>query len=629
MNRALLYLMVRTVRGRIVRTIRLLKQPKYLVGVLVFVAWMALWVGGPLLFNGDSGEVDVEFANAELLFEVMGDALPALQVVVALALALLVSLWWLVPWSRMALNLTEAEIHMLTPMPVKRRHLIQYATLKSQPGIFFGCAIMTLFLGSGGPLARSRWFLAFWVVLTVWDLHSKGRALWLERQKELPRARAWRNRLMLSAVVVVYWIVLGAAVTGLLAELLSLRPAPDQQPLDFFRQTLATYGPRIQSGLLGWLLLPFRWITAPLFVFAPGSDTMLKVTGVAMPVILLLAHNEWVVRSQTKFEEAALAHARREAGKKGRGARYWKTSLRGRRRVPFALPPAGAPALAVLWKNSMIVTRFSYRSLLLFGVVVIAVALLIPVFLSSLLPAPFIILSLGFMTMVLSPFTGSQNYRNDLRTDLLRVETVRPWPIEGWKLFAAEAAGPTVFASLTALLGASLVLAMDLFMTVNRVTFANINIESVRSGSENAAAALGVPQPLLVPLILLGAIPIVLAMTCLSTTLQNLLVLLFPDWVQLGNAKQQGAAAFGQNMIMFFGLGLASVLCLLPAALIIAVIVALQTLLFDVPVAGWEFPVFGIIAAVPILAAVALIVRAGGRVWDNLDPSREILESGA
>jgi len=629
MNPALWYLMVRSLRGRIIRMLRLLKQPKYFVGVLVFGTWMAVWVGGPLLFGRNRGRTNIEFANAERLFEFVGDALPALQLVVALGLALLISLWWLAPWSRLALNLTEAEIHMLTPMPVKRRHLIQYGALKSQPGIFFGCTVMTLFLGSGGLLARGRWFLAFWVVLTLWDLHSKGRALWLERQKELPRALAWRNRLMLSGAIAAYWIVLGAAISGLLAELLSLRLAPEQELFDFWRQTLTTAGPQIQSGLLGWLLLPFRWVTAPLFLFAPGAGTMLKVTGVAMPVILLLAHNEWVVRSQAKFEETALAHARREASRQSRGGRYWKISVRSRRRVPFALLAAGPPEMAILWKNSMIVTRFSYRSLLLFGVAVIGIALLIPIVFASFQGAPFIILMIGLVTMAMSPLTGPQSYRNDLRTDLLHLEALRPWPLEGWKLFAAEAAGPAIFAGLTALLGAGLVLAMDLFMTINGSVLSRFDSEEFRLLPATAAATLGVPQALLVPLILLGVIPVVLAMTCLSATVQNLLVLLFPGWVQLGNDKHKGAAAAGQNMIMFAGLGLANLLCLLPAALIIAIIVALQTLVFDVSVVGWEFPVFGIIGATPVFAAVAGIVRVGGRVWDKLDPSREILETAA
>ncbi len=141
-----------------------------------------------------------------------------------------------------------------------------------------------------------------------------------------------------------------------------------------------------------------------------------------------------------------------------------------------------------------------------------------------------------------------------------------------------------------------------------------------------ASATLGAPAALILPLIVIGALPLVLALTCLSTALQNLLILLFPGWMQLGGNKQQGAAAFGQNMIMFFGLGLASLLCMLPAALLIGIIIAIQWYAFGVPIVAWEFPVFGIVAATPVVAAAALIVRAGGRIWDDLDPSREVLE---
>lgn len=627
MNGALVFLMMRSVRGRIVRAVKLLRQPKYLVGVVVFAAWMVFWVGSAVFrpFDDDGGSV--QFANAELLFEVMGDALPALQMVVALLFALIMSLWWLVPWSRVALNLTEAEIHMLTPMPVKRRHLIQYATLKAQPGILFGSLMMTIFLGYGGPLARIGWFAAFWVSLTIWDLHAKGRALWLEKQKELPRARAWRNRLLLVGGIVVYWVVLGSALATLVGEVAAVRPAPGQELADFratvafLRSTLATFSDRVQAGLIGWMLAPFRWITAPLFLAAPGAGTSLRVTGVLMPLMLLVVQNEWVVRSQAKFEEAALAHARREADKKGTAARYWKTSLRSRRRVPFRLTPIGPPELGVLWKNSLIVTRFSYLNLATFGLLVIIVATAIPIAFPWFRPAPFIIISIALMTLLISPFTGSQNYRNDLRADLLRLEMVRPWPIEGWKLFAVEALSPAVFAFMSALLAAALVVSMDIFLMLNPA-----DISDYRLTPEGMAGALGVPRLLLVPLLLLTVMPMVAALTCLATTLQNLLVLLFPGWVQLGNDKQQGAAAFGQNMIMFFGLGLASFLCLLPAALIVAIIVAVQRWIFGVPIVGWELPPLGVVAATPVFAIVALIVRAGGRVWDQLDPSKEILE---
>jgi len=642
MNSGLLYLQVRSLRGRIVRSLRLLKQPKYLVGILVFIAWMTFWIGGSFVFDPDSRTVDVELADAEVFFRIIGgEALPAIQLAVALVLALLLSLWWLVPWSRLALNLTEAEIHMLAPMPVKRRHLIQYATLKSQPGILFGCLIMTVFLGAGGLVSRLGWFLSFWLVLSMWDLHSKGRALWLEKQKELPIGRAWRNRALLVVAILVFWIIVGSALLPLVAELATLRLAPEQEIRDFqgfqnfVQQTLPRIGPHVQSGVLAWVLLPFIWVTTPFFIHAPGVGGAQQLAYVLIPFAILVIQNEWVVRSRAKFEEAALAHARREAGKKDSGARYWKSSLRNRRRAPFALAPHGTPELAILWKNSMAVTRFSYRSLGSFavGVVAFAVFAVLPfsIFdpLPFVLPLPSVFMAIGLMTMLIAPLVASQGYRNDFRTDLLRIEMVRPWPIEGWRLFAAEVAGPLVFSTMTTLFAAALVLAIDFVVTIDRLTINSVAANQVRIGPEGAAAYLGVPPVLMVPLIIAGALPLLLAIACMTTSLQNLLTLLFPGWVHLGSDKQQGAAAFGQNMLTFFAQGLATLLCLLPAVLLIAIIVAIQWYVVGLPIVGWEFPIFGIIAAMPVLAVAALLVRTGGRVWDNLDPSREILEGSA
>jgi hypothetical protein len=277
----------------------------------------------------------------------------------------------------------------------------------------------------------------------------------------------------------------------------------------------------------------------------------------------------------------------------------------------------------------MMVTRFSYRTLFLLGLGVIGIGLLIPIIFSAWRGVPFIIFSIGFMTMLISPLTGSQSYRNDLRTDLTLLEMVRPWPIAGWKLFAAESAGPTAYGVMTLLLGAGMALAMDLYLTLQGAALEALNAEDLPFRPDSVAATLGVPQPLLVALVVLGALPVLVAMTCMATTLQNLLVLLLPGWVQLGANKPQGAAAFGQNMIMFFGLGVAGVLCLLPAALLVALIVAVQVLLFGVPLSGWEFPLLGIVAATPVFAVAAVIVRIGGGVWDRLDASQEILEGGA
>ena len=545
MNRALLFLMLRSLRGRVIRALRLLKEPKYLIGVGAFVLWMTFTVGLPFLFDNDDREISVEFFNAGLVFEIMGDALPMVQLLVALVFALGLSLWWLVPWSRAVLDLSEAEIHVLTPMPVKRRDLIQYAVLKSQPGIMFGCTMLTIFLGSGGPAARTAWFLSFWLLLTLWDLHAKGRSLWLQRQKELPTGRAWRNRLLLVSAIMAYWVVLGANLAILFSRITNIeRPQAPETARDmvpFVRQLLLEYSAQVEGSTIELMLTPFRWITAPLFISAPGVTTALQLTGLLVPVVLLLAQNEWVVRSQSKFEEASLAHAKREAKKTSPGARYWKHSERSRQRTSFDLSRPGSPELAILWKNSMMVTRFSYRTLALFGAGGVGFALLIPILLASRLTAlPYVILIGGFFTMLIAPPIGVQSYRNDMRADLLRLEVIRPWPIVGWKLFAAEVASPVVFAVGYGLFGAAVFLAIDFYFNViNPAAFLNNGEQSYRFLAPEIVASLGVPQFLLMPLIVLGALPLVVALTCLSASLQNLLVMVFP---RLGAARQRETA---------------------------------------------------------------------------------------
>ncbi len=630
MNRALIFLLVRSVRGRIIRALRLLKQPKYLIGIVVFGAWIVFWVGGAFFFDDDTGDIDVQLVNVELLQRVFGAALPAIAIAAALAVALVVVVWWLIPWSRVALGFTEAEIHMLMPMPVSRRHLIQYATLKSQPGILFGCLMMTIFLAAGGPGSRLRWFLTFWVFLSIWDLHSKGRSLWLARQRELPVGRRWRTRGLLAALLLSYGIAVAAAATGVLLQLMTLRPAPDQEALDFIRQSAGTIVALLDASWLPSLLEPFVQLMAPFLAAMPGTPLAQQFTAMLFPLVVLVVHNEWVVRSQAQFEEAALAHARREAAKTGASSRYWKTSLASRRRVPFPLPADGPAQLGILWKNSLMLTRWPLKTLVGAGLAVIVIAAATPAILRLHPAFLFSMLMIGFMLLAISPLTGAQSYRNDLRADLLRIEMIRPWPIEGWKLFAAEAAGPALYAALGALAGATLIIAVSFVMTITDLSLDTMSEQDLRITPDGAAEALGVPSALLLPLLAISAIPISLALTCLTTALQNLVVLLFPGWMQLGVGKRaQGAAAAGQNMIAFFGLAIAMLLSLLPAAIIIGVLLLIQVFLFDVPIVAWEFPLFGVIAAVPVLVAAGLIVRAGGRVWDRLDPSREILEGAA
>lgn len=624
MNPALLFLLVLSARGRVVRALRLLRQPKYIIGVIGFMAWMGIATMGVWMDWVRGEEVGVRFGAIGVLAELAPDVVTAVQLMVALALTLAFSVWWLVPWGSSSLDLKEEELHILMPAPVKRRHLIQYAVLRSQPGVLFGCLMMTVFLGGGGPAGRLLWFVGVWLMLTNWDLHAKGRALWNAKQDELPPRWALARRLLLVGAIVAFWIAVGVVVTALVGEAMAWRPPPDAEGDAVVRAALAELGPLVSESLLGWLLLPFVWVTEPLFV-APAASSGTVLWSWAAPGLLLAVQNEWVVRSQARFEEAALAHARKKAQEADATSRYWKTSLRLRRKVPFPLAPVGPPEVAVWWKNVMQIHRWPVSH----SVAVGALACLAVGAAPPLLGAPGWIYGLVFGISVFlllgAPVFFAQSLRNDLRMDLLKFEVVRPWPMRGWRLVAAQVAGPATLAMLVSLLGAGLLLAVDL-----AVTLANVRLDGNDDVMvmQRLAAFMGVPHVVAVPLLLLTLLPILVAMTTLSAALANLATLVFPGWVQLGpRANNQGAAAMGQNIVIFFGLGLALLLATLPAVLLVGVIVAVQIFLMDVPVTGWELPVLGLVAATPIGVAAALAIRGAGGLWERLDPSSEILEA--
>jgi hypothetical protein len=137
----------------------------------------------------------------------------------------------------------------------------------------------------------------------------------------------------------------------------------------------------------------------------------------------------------------------------------------------------------------------------------------------------------------------------------------------------------------------------------------------------------GLAQPFWLPLFLLGAVQVVAAAAVLSSTLQNLTVLLFPGWVHLGMEKMKGAASFGQNLVVFSILSLGMLVCTLPGALMVGLTLLAQWF-WGIPVVAWELPLLGSLGAAPMLVVAAFLMRAGGGLWDRLDPSREIL-SGA
>ena len=92
--------------------------------------------------------------------------------------------------------------------------------------------------------------------------------------------------------------------------------------------------------------------------------------------------------------------------------------------------------------------------------------------------------------------------------------------------------------------------------------------------------------------------------------------------------RRRGSAAhIGQGMLTGLGLVLALSVGLLPGALLVGAWIFLQLVVADLPLVAWQLPLFGLTAVVPLVVIVGMLTRFGGVLWDQLDPSVELLNS--
>ncbi|HEY0783999.1 MAG TPA: hypothetical protein VGE98_16195, partial [Thermoanaerobaculia bacterium] len=423
--------------------------------------------------------------------------------------------------------------------------------------------------------------------------------------KEKPLAVAVRERALAIAIGVALWAVIVFCLLRAWNAAGGLGSA-DEAGVRALGQALLA---QLRQGPLGVLLLPFLWLVGPFL----GAGSW---AGAVFALVAIVVLFEWVVRSSASFEEATLARAQRQLEKRTRKPRFAGLSARSRERVPFALAATGRPEMAIYWKNLMLLGRTPLRRQALYLVAVFAVVTAGVAAFGAPVAVTLPLASIGAMLMAMPPLMAGLLFRNDLRSDLLQIEILRPWPIASWRLVAAELLAPTTTAFRTALLGASLVLAAAAAAALSGSRLA----ESV----PRALAAFGSPASIVVlgvlSLLVLG-IPIAL----ISSGVQNLAALLLPGWVGLGMERKRGTAIFGQRLLMLVGQLVVLLAAAIPAALAVGLVLFLQHLA-GWPFTAWDLPVCALAAALPLLVAAGFMTRLGGALWDKLDPARELLE---
>lgn len=587
---ALLYLRLTSLQNLIQSRLRRLKQPKYLVGAIVGVAYFYLM----FIRRMGSGRSSARYAAANHMPTLLpADALPTVTLVGAVILMVLVALAWIVPDQRAGLNFSEAEIAFLFPAPARRRTLIWYKLLNSQFAILFSAALITLFTGSwsflgGNALTHA---LGWWFILATLNLHIMGSSFVMTRLMD-KGITPWRRRIVVLGLVALVALVILVWMGR------DLR-APQSADLVNFRTTAAYLETLYAGGPLPWLLLPARLVIGPFL--APDTSAFFLAVGPALLVFGL--HLAWVLRSEVSFEDASIAKSEKRAARVAavREGRWRATTGAGNAQsAPFRLLSTGRPEIAFLWKN--LISTFSIfraRSFVIAALVIVAGC-------QWLERDPHnrgLLAAVGGVALVVAAyllFLGPQLARQDLRSDLLNTDILKTYPLRGWQVVLGEMLTPV--AILTGLLWLVL-LTLLLAFHPHRLEWLT---------------------PSLRLLVGIGLVPVVPVLCALQLLVPNAAALVFPAWAQaMRNRSERGIEMMGQRLIFVGGQLLVVLFALLPAVLAVVALVFINARLIGAPTAVAVG--FAIAAVLVILVAeVGCGLWLLGQRFEKLDLSSEL-----
>ena len=584
MARALLYLRVTSLIGRITSRLKRLKQPKYLAGAVVGAAYVYF-----SFLRRAHGTYGGHRPGAPPP-GIPADALAFFPDLVALILLIVLVANWAMP-RYASLAFSEAEIAFLFPAPVNRRMLVHYRLLGSQLGIAITALVFTVIFRRGQAVGGNAWFhiIGWWLILATLNLHFTGTAFVYSKLLNRSLTTRWRTVTTIAAVGVVICAVVLWAWSAM-----SLPTHGDLTSLGAFMSYIAA---QLHAGPLPWLLAIPKLVIAPYFASSVSGFLLAVVPAVAV----LVAHYYWVVHTEVSFEDASIAKAEKRAARV-RAAQQgdWRgqQAVRKARRPPFRLRDGGRPELAFLWKNLLSSSAF-FRPVT--PIVLVAVILVGSEWLVR-QPAlePFRVtttLMFGIFLGVLV-LIGPMIARQDLRSDLPNSDILKSYPLPGWRIVLGELLTPVSI--LVMLIWVSL-LAEFLLLPSDRLLWLT---PSLRAG---VALGLAVLAPPFVAIQLLVA---------------NAATVLFPAWaLSSGDRTERGIEVMGQRMIFIVGQLLITIIAAVPAAIAAAVIFLLGQWLFGLVIAG----ALAVAAVCALLTLEAWLgVRWLGRRFEHFDLSAEL-----
>jgi ABC-2 type transport system permease protein len=572
---ASLYIIACSARNRARVRLRRLREPRYLIGAIVGVAYMYFSFFGRL--RGARSSAARNSARAQ-----RDGTSPALSTVSALvasgpaftgiALLLVTAVSWLVPFDSGLLDFSDAEVQFLFPAPVSRRQLLIHRMLRSQIGLLFGALILGIAVPSASGFGRLRMSVAMWTLLVTGKVYFTGVSLARTRLRSASarsRRVAWLPVAMLTTAIV----IVAAAMTR---AYLAAPPSSIRGAFQLVGQVALQPLPRVA-------LWPFVAVTRPLFLFSASAGAYLAaLAGSAVVLALSVA---WVLKSDEAFQDAAAEVAeRRKRQPHGQRAVSYHAHPTG-----WTLAPAGRPEMAFAWKAAMQTLRVVDKR----GLARVAGILFVLTVAATSAGREGPAATLGGFAIAAALFTilmAPQIIRVDMRQDLRHLELLKTWPVKSSAVVRGELLWPGVF--LTAIAWTMIAIAMTLSGTV----IPKLGLVW-RLG---AGGAIAIVAP---------------ALVFAQLTIHNAVALVFPAWVPLGNQRTRGLDAMGQRLIMLGATWLSLVVMALPGALAGAIVWFALGRFFGpvalVPAAA--------VCTVAIALEVLLATEALGPAYERLD----------
>jgi ABC-2 type transport system permease protein len=562
---AVAYLTLRSAQNRIVRQVRRLRSPR----VIVALALVALWVSSLFMGPDPDGGRPAQFLATDTVFRL-----------VVLGTFAGAAFYWLIGSEKKALTFTPAEVDFLFPAPLTRRQLVLYKLLRAQVTIFINVVIWTLLLRRGDATGVDLLLrpLSLWVLLATLHLHRLGATL--VRLGAVGHGRFGLRRM--AVPLTLFGLAAGAVAGSLLFTWPTGGITSFADVGTWIRDATGSAASRIA-------LWPATVVVAPVY-----AESVLEWFTAMIPALIMLgAHLFWVVRADAAFEEAAVsAAAWRAARVRDRASGAPDPGSLARRisaRLPLA--PRGAPATALLWKNTLAAARA--ERLVVPVVVFPLIAIGLALFGNALPERVREIAALGLTTWVIVTVAAGPNWvRNDLRRDLKRLELLRSWPVEG-----SAIVGTSALSSALALSVVHILAALAAFSAAAPSLFGKFGYSPVLAAA--TSLVLGLP-----------------VLNLLASLVHNGAAILFPAWVHLGPERPGGLEAMGQLYLTLFAtLIMLLVLLLLPGA--VATGAAWFT---EASLGAWRWPV-AIAAAIPFALVEAFMLSQWlGEVLERTEP---------